>query len=150
MSKPADMAVTGANAAGAVVNYNLPIAVDLCAFDGFLPPLADALTTVISATATQTLPAKWRVGGDYGAILAPNTPYLTAMDCKTWLPLADQSAIAPPADMSSLLQYDTATSPFYQLNYQLKGKVSSGKCYTLTFTFNICPTAKRVIRLQIK
>ncbi|KAG2432092.1 hypothetical protein HXX76_009019 [Chlamydomonas incerta] len=128
-----------------------------CAFSGFQPPLS---TAVQSVTATQTLPVKWSVTGNYGMILvgrgrgevgqASGTPYLTRVDCATWSAAGvDQTGVPGPTDMSSLLQYDAASTT-YHLNYQLKTKVFSGKCYTLTFTFNICPTVNRVIKLSVK
>ncbi|KAG2423945.1 hypothetical protein HXX76_014886 [Chlamydomonas incerta] len=196
---PADISVTGTNAAGAVVTYTPPTASDLvdgpvgvtctpasgtvfgytpttvtctatdahtntatttfqvtvaqCAFVGFRPPLSSSPDAVQTVTATQTVPVKWSVGGDYGMILASGpllTPYLTRVDCTSWSSAGvDQTGVPAPTDMSSLLQYDP-TSTQYQLNYQLKGKVFGGKCYTLTFIFNICPTVKHVIKLSVK
>ncbi|KAG2423668.1 hypothetical protein HXX76_015185 [Chlamydomonas incerta] len=120
-----------------------------CYFRGFLPPLTNSDTQVFKVTATQTLPVKWSVSGDYGMLLADNTPYLTGVDCGTWQPLADQSGVPAPTDMSSLLQYDSSSTT-YHLNYQLKTKVFGGRCYTLTFIFKICPTVKHVISLSVK
>lgn len=142
---------TATDAAGNEGTVTFNVKVQRCTFDGFYSPLDRQADVVNVITASQTVPCKFSLKGDYGLDILRSNPFdLVDIDCDDFTELDSSLVEVTTAQLGSALTYD-ASSDMYQINFKAKDRVVRGKCYALKLRMasDICETPRKIL-LRVK